>query len=205
MARVKQGMTVKGKVVRLEKFGAFIEIGAERPGLIHISELAHGYVRTPAEIVSEGDEVEAQVLDVNRRKKQIKLSLKALQPEPVKVEEPARMAEVAPKERSNRRRRSGKPDQANSDNDTSTMPEAQAAIEADPTAMEIALREAMEKSKNRKGYGADRYRHDKSASREAGRNPLSHSGAQGTHLLISGHLSSMRHKRLLILHPIWKT
>ncbi len=163
---LKKGMTVKGKVVRLEKFGAFIEIGAERPGLIHISELAHGYVRTPAEIVSEGDEVEAQVLDVNRRKKQIKLSLKALQPEPVKVEEPARMAEVAPKERSNRRRRSGKPDQANSDNDTSTMPEAQAAIEADPTAMEIALREAMEKSKNRKGYGADRYRHDKSASRE---------------------------------------
>jgi len=81
---IKKGMTVKGQVVRLEKFGAFVEIGAERPGLIHISEMAHGYVRQPADVVKEGDEVEAQVIDVNRKKKQIKLSIKALQPEPVK-------------------------------------------------------------------------------------------------------------------------
>jgi predicted RNA-binding protein with RPS1 domain len=165
---LKKGMTVKGKVVRLEKFGAFIEIGAERPGLIHISELAHGYVRTPAEIVSEGDEVEAQVLDVNRRKKQIKLSLKALQPEPVKVEEPARMVEAAPKERTNRRRRSGKSEQANaySDNETPSMPDPQQAVEADPTAMEFAIREAMEKAKRSKGSGSERSRREKSASRE---------------------------------------
>ncbi len=84
---IKKGMTVKGQVVRLEKFGAFVEIGAERPGLIHISEMAHGYVRQPADVVKEGDEVEAQVIDVNRKKKQIKLSIKALQPEPVKEEE----------------------------------------------------------------------------------------------------------------------
>src|SRR5574338_633391 len=84
---IKKGMTVKGTVVRLEKFGAFVEIGAERPGLIHISEMAHGYVRQPTDVVKEGDEVEAQVIDVNRKKKQIKLSIKALQPEPVKEEE----------------------------------------------------------------------------------------------------------------------
>ena len=41
---IKVGNNVKGKVVRLEKFGAFVEIGAERPGLVHISEMAHGYV-----------------------------------------------------------------------------------------------------------------------------------------------------------------
>jgi small subunit ribosomal protein S1 len=163
---LKKGMTVKGKVVRLEKFGAFIEIGAERPGLIHISELAHGYVRTPAEIVSEGDEVEAQVLDVNRRKKQIKLSLKALQPEPEKVEEPARMVESAPKERSNRRRRSGKSEQSYSDNAAPSTPEAQQPVEPDPTAMEFAIREAMEKAKGRKGSGSERSRREKSASRE---------------------------------------
>jgi len=163
---LKKGMTVKGKVVRLEKFGAFVEIGAERPGLIHISELAHGYVRTPAEIVSEGDEVEAQVLDVNRRKKQIKLSLKALQPEPVKVEEPARMVNAAPKERSNRRRRSGKSEQSYANNEPPSMAEPQQTVEADPTAMEIAIREAMEKAKGRKGAGSDRYRRGKGASRE---------------------------------------
>ena len=38
-------MIVKGKVVRLEPYGVFVDIGAERPGMIHISELARGYVK----------------------------------------------------------------------------------------------------------------------------------------------------------------
>lgn len=85
---IKKGMSVKGEVVRLEKFGAFIEIGAERPGLAHISELTHDYVKAPEDAVKIGQVVEAKVIDFNRRKKQIKLSLKALQHEPtVEVEE----------------------------------------------------------------------------------------------------------------------
>ena len=71
---IKTGLAVKGVVVRLETFGAFVEIGAERPGLIHISEMAHGYVRTPADVMKEGDEIEAEIIDFNRKKKQIKLS-----------------------------------------------------------------------------------------------------------------------------------
>lgn len=78
---IEPDMVVKGKVVRLETYGAFVEIGAERPGMIHVSELAHGYVKTPSEIVKEGDEIEAKVLEVDRKKKQIKLSMKALEPE----------------------------------------------------------------------------------------------------------------------------
>src|SRR5574338_1460106 len=78
---IQPEMVVKGKVVRLEAYGAFVDIGAERPGMVHVSELAHGYIKTPSEIVKEGDEVEAKVLDVNRKKKQIKLSMKALEPE----------------------------------------------------------------------------------------------------------------------------
>jgi ribosomal protein S1 len=118
---LKPGMTVKGNVIRLETFGAFVEIGAERPGLIHISELSHSYVRTPGEVVREGDEVEAQVLEVNRRKKQIKLSVKALQqlPEAPQVEQT----------------KSGKEKQ-----------EEEPQPEPDLTAMEIAMRQAMEKS-----------------------------------------------------------
>jgi small subunit ribosomal protein S1 len=88
---IEPDMVVKGKIVRLESYGAFVDIGAERPGMIHVSELAHGYVKTPGEIVKEGDQVEAKVLDVNRKKKQIRLSMKALEPEveefkPVKKE-----------------------------------------------------------------------------------------------------------------------
>lgn len=168
---LKKGMTVKGKVVRLEKFGAFVEIGAERPGLIHISELAHGYVRQPSDVVKEGDEVEAQVLDVNRRKKQIKLSLKALQEEPVKVEEPVQLIETVQKERSerssNRRRRSNRGDESNAEYREAAMEASEAQAEPDPTAMEIAMREAMERAKSRKGQSSDRNkRREYSAERE---------------------------------------
>jgi small subunit ribosomal protein S1 len=88
---IEPDMVVKGKVVRLETYGAFVDIGAERPGMVHVSELAHGYVKTPSEIVKEGDEIEAKILEVDRKKKQIKLSMKALEPEveefkPVKKE-----------------------------------------------------------------------------------------------------------------------
>ena len=119
---IKPGTTIKGTVVRLETFGAFVEIGAERPGLIHISELSHSYVRTPGEVVREGDEVEAKVLEVNRRKKQIKLSIKALQELPETMQEQQ---------------------QATS--------QQQQAVEEEPkepelTVMEIAMRSAMEKS-----------------------------------------------------------
>ncbi|HVN53606.1 MAG TPA: S1 RNA-binding domain-containing protein [Anaerolineaceae bacterium] len=163
---IKKGMTVKGKVTRLEKFGAFVEIGAERPGLIHISELAHGYVRTPGDVVKEGDEVEAQVLDVNRRKKQIKLSLKALQEEPVKEEEPVHPAEFTPKEKPNRRRKSkgedrsaeGRAEGGATYHDTSTP------AETVPTAMEIALREAMERAKVKKQ--SEKLKRTKGANRE---------------------------------------
>jgi ribosomal protein S1 len=84
---IKKGMVVQGKVVRLEKFGAFIEVGAERPGLAHISELTHEYIRTTEDAVKVGDEVEVKIIDFSRRKKQIKLSLKALKDEPKVTEE----------------------------------------------------------------------------------------------------------------------
>lgn len=79
---LKKDMMVNGKVTKLEKFGAFVEIGAERPGLLHVSEMSHDYVRKPEDVVAVGQEVQVRVLDVNRRKKQIKLSMKALAPEP---------------------------------------------------------------------------------------------------------------------------
>jgi predicted RNA-binding protein with RPS1 domain len=158
---IKKGMSVKGQVVRLEKFGAFVEIGAERPGLIHISEMAHGYVRQPSDVVNEGDEVEAQVIDVNRKKKQIKLSLKALQPEPVKEEElprvftePVRRDRDKDKDKSARRKKPrasrarGQEGYSNVDELIATVNEPEK--EAEPTAMEIALREAMERAKARK-------------------------------------------------------
>ena len=170
---IKKDMVVKGTVTKLEKFGAFVEIGAERPGLIHISEMAHSYVRQPSDILKEGDEVEAQVLEVNKRKKQIKLSMKVLQPEPEETEkdETSDAKPAAPRPESARARqlkefgsshaeprkerepkRGGAKRRENlNDNVSNFIFTDENATEEEPTAMEIAWRSAMEKAKNRKG------------------------------------------------------
>lgn len=84
---IKSGQIYKGKVTKIEKFGAFVDIGAERPGLIHISELASYRVEEVNEIVKVGDEVEVKVIGVDTRKRQIKLSIKAVDADvPVEVE-----------------------------------------------------------------------------------------------------------------------
>lgn len=78
-----KGMKVSGLVESVEKFGATIDIGAEVSGFIHVSEMAHEFVRSAEDIVSVGQEIEAMILEVNRRRKQIKLSIKSLIEPPI--------------------------------------------------------------------------------------------------------------------------
>lgn len=78
---IKPGITIKGKVVRIENFGAFVDIGAGRPGLVHVSELSTEYVSNPTDIVQVGDEVEVSVIDLDRKKRQIRLSMKETIPD----------------------------------------------------------------------------------------------------------------------------
>ncbi|MBN1965428.1 MAG: S1 RNA-binding domain-containing protein [Anaerolineae bacterium] len=77
-SEVRAGGVYTGKVTRIEKYGAFVDIGAERPGRIHISELSQDYVKNTEDVVSVGDEVQVKVLNVNPSKRQIDLSIKAL-------------------------------------------------------------------------------------------------------------------------------
>jgi len=130
---IKQDLVVKGKVTRLEKFGVFVDIGAERPGLVHISEMTHDYIRTPGDMVKEGEEVEVKVLDVDRKKRQIKLSMKALMDKPEDV-----VKEVLNKAPAKPQRERGKEKEKEAPVDE----EAEAPV---PTAMEMALREAMDR------------------------------------------------------------
>ncbi|NHZ72550.1 MAG: S1 RNA-binding domain-containing protein [Aquificales bacterium] len=79
---LKDGQVYTGTVTRTENFGVFVNIGAEREGLVHISELSHDYIKSPTEVVNVGDEVQVQVLGFNRRKRRIDLSVKALLDKP---------------------------------------------------------------------------------------------------------------------------
>ncbi len=154
---IKTGLAVKGKVVRLETFGAFVEIGAERPGLIHISEMAHGYVRTPADVMKEGDEIETEIIDFNRKKKQIKLSIKALTPEPEKEEKVDQQTPVfytddqSKREKPVRKKREKKNRKKDSTEFSSLEFDlANGQAEEEPTAMELAIRAAMDKANAKK-------------------------------------------------------
>jgi transcriptional accessory protein Tex/SPT6 len=71
---LQPGQVYEGEVVRLERYGAFIDIGAERPGLLHVRQMGQ-YVRNPQEVVSLGDRVEVRVTSVDLRKHQIDFTM----------------------------------------------------------------------------------------------------------------------------------
>ncbi len=85
---LKIGQVYDGKVTRLERFGAFIDIGAEKEGLVHISELSHDFIKHPSDAVKVGDDTDVKVLGFSKRKRRIDLSRKALLDSPeLEVEE----------------------------------------------------------------------------------------------------------------------
>ena len=85
---LKIGQVYTGKVTRLERFGAFVDIGAEKEGLIHISELSHDFIKHPSEAVKVDEDIDVQVLGFSKRKRRIDLSRKALLEDPeLEVEE----------------------------------------------------------------------------------------------------------------------
>lgn len=135
---IKPETVVKGKVVRLETYGAFVDFGAERPGLVHVSEMSRGYIKNPNELVKEGDEVEAVVLEVNRKKKQIRLSMKSLEPEIEELMKPARKKES----KKGRGKRGGRKEAM--DFEINEEPK-----EPEMTSMQVAWQEALDRANER--------------------------------------------------------
>ena len=71
------GTIVDGKVTKVVPFGAFVELGNNVEGLVHISEMAAKHIDTPAQVVKVGQDVKVKVMDINPDRRRISLSMKA--------------------------------------------------------------------------------------------------------------------------------
>ncbi|MCR5635478.1 MAG: RNA-binding transcriptional accessory protein [Lachnospiraceae bacterium] len=76
MKDLKKGMVLKGTVRNVIDFGIFVDIGVHQDGLVHISQITDKYIKHPLDVVSVGDIVDVQVLDVDIPKKRISLTMK---------------------------------------------------------------------------------------------------------------------------------
>jgi len=73
---LKTGMILEGMVTNITNFGAFVDIGVHQDGLVHISALAHKFVKDPREVVKTGDIVKVKVMSVDPERKRIALSMR---------------------------------------------------------------------------------------------------------------------------------
>ncbi|MDY2880618.1 MAG: bifunctional 4-hydroxy-3-methylbut-2-enyl diphosphate reductase/30S ribosomal protein S1 [Candidatus Borkfalkiaceae bacterium] len=84
------GETIKGKVVRIVSFGAFVEVEKGIDGLVHVSQISHEWLENPTSVLKVGDEVEAKIIGMDVENEKMNLSIKALTPAPEGVSRPRR-------------------------------------------------------------------------------------------------------------------
>ncbi|MBO4283308.1 MAG: helix-hairpin-helix domain-containing protein, partial [Clostridia bacterium] len=75
---LKEGMTLTGTVRNVADFGAFVDIGVHRDGLLHVSEMCDRFVRHPSEVLSVGDVIEVRIKSVDVQRQRINLTRKGM-------------------------------------------------------------------------------------------------------------------------------
>ena len=73
---LKEGMVLTGTVRNVIDFGAFVDIGVKHDGLVHISEMSDKYIKNPSDIVSVGDIVKVKVINIDKDRQKVALSMK---------------------------------------------------------------------------------------------------------------------------------
>lgn len=76
MANYKKGNVIKGTITGIEPYGAFVSFDEFYSGLIHISEISHGFVKDIHDFVNIGDVIYTEILDVDDEDYQLRLSIK---------------------------------------------------------------------------------------------------------------------------------
>jgi len=72
---IREGMRMSGTVRNVVDFGAFVDLGVKEDGLVHISQMADGFVKNPHDVVAVGDRVDVTVVSVDTKRKRIGLSM----------------------------------------------------------------------------------------------------------------------------------
>src|SRR6185295_14854373 len=90
VSHLKEGMVLNGVVTNVTNFGAFVDVGVHQDGLVHVSELAHRFIKDPAEAVKVGDRVKVKVIKVELDRMRIGLSIKAAVEAPKSAAPPPR-------------------------------------------------------------------------------------------------------------------
>lgn len=93
---------IHGKVVRIVPFGAFVEVEKGIDGLVHVSQICHDRIETPATVLNVGDEVDAKIVNIDVEAKKMNLSIKALLPEPERVPRATKNSENGEEHRKSR-------------------------------------------------------------------------------------------------------
>ncbi|MEJ9210679.1 S1 domain-containing post-transcriptional regulator GSP13 [Bacillus smithii] len=78
-AKYEVGAIVTGKVTGIQPYGAFVALDEETQGLIHISEITHGYVRNIEDYLKVGDEVQAKIVAIDEEDGKISLSMREME------------------------------------------------------------------------------------------------------------------------------
>lgn len=76
MTKYKKGKIIRGTVTGIESYGVFVSCDEYYSGLIHISEISHGFVKNISDYVNIGDVINVEILDVDESLGQLKLSIK---------------------------------------------------------------------------------------------------------------------------------
>ena len=80
--KLENGQIVEGKVTGIQPYGAFVQLDENTQGLIHISEITHGFVKDINDHLQIGDEVKVKVIEVNEKAKKVSLSIRATEEAP---------------------------------------------------------------------------------------------------------------------------
>ena len=105
------GSVLTGTVKRLTSFGAFVEVFPGVEGLVHISQISHKHIATPADVLKPGQEVKVKVLNVDPERQRLGLSMKALEERPKGEDNDNRRGGRRPRRNNNRNAMNNAPEE----------------------------------------------------------------------------------------------